>query len=54
VADRHLLIVDDDDRIRALIVEYLGREGSASRRPATPARRGGCWTGWSSTFWWSM
>src|SRR5258706_15165763 len=26
-AERHLLIVDDDDRIRDLIKEYLGRAG---------------------------
>jgi two-component system phosphate regulon response regulator OmpR len=25
--ERHLLVVDDDDRIRALLKEYLARQG---------------------------
>ena len=29
---RHLLIVDDDDRIRELLKEYLAREGVPVRR----------------------
>ena len=39
--ERHLLVVDDDDRIRELLKEYLARAGFrvtprlAARRPAS-------------------
>ena len=41
VADRHLLVVDDDDRIRELLKEYLARAGFrvTTARGGAPARK---------------
>ena len=41
LADRHLLVVDDDDRIRELLKEYLARAGFrvTTARGGVPARK---------------
>ena len=49
-ADIHLLIVDDDERIRGLLQKFLIRSGFLVTRGARcGAMRGGCWRGWTST-----
>ena len=40
LADPHLLVVDDDERLRALLTRYLSANGfrvSAAPRPPRPA-----------------
>ena len=41
MSERHLLVVDDDDRIRDLLGEYLSRQGFrvSAARDAAAARR---------------
>ena len=58
-AGRHLLVVDDDDRIRELLKEFLAREGyrvtgaahaAAAKRPrarSSSGRRCLTWSGWN-------
>ena len=41
----HLLIVDDDERIRGLLRKFLMRHGFL----VSVAMRAACWRGWIST-----
>ena len=47
----HLLVVDDDERIRGLLQKFLIRNGFLVTIARDAARRGGCWRGWISTCW---
>ena len=47
--EAHLLIVDDDKRIRGLLQKFLMRHGFWVSAARDAAHAAACWTVWNST-----